>query len=413
MLGKKTRCFPGETVENICACCYNGRVFLFWRFPLKSRLSCCYKLLRPIVILLLKCVFGYTYTRADNLPANYIVLSNHATDFDPLLVGASFRQPMYFVASEHIARWPVVGKLITWLLQPIYRNKGASAASTVMEILRHTRKGHNVCMFAEGTRTWDGVTCPILPSTAKMVKSAGCGLVTYKLIGGYFTSPRWGGASIRRGMLHGAPVRVYTPETLQTMSNEELHAAITRDLYEDAYARQLASPKRYRSRKRAMFMERLLFICPQCGSRDTIRSAADTVSCTHCGIHFRYTPYGMLEGIPYSTVKELSDWQKAQVLQDIENGTPYTAPNATLTTLRNHEEALEAQGAVTMTSEFLCCGDFRVALEDIVDLNIHGQKAIVFTAHRTYYELRPAEGINALKFHLYYHGCKEKRAARV
>jgi DNA-directed RNA polymerase specialized sigma subunit len=77
-------------------------------------------------------------------------------------------------------------------------------------------------MFAEGTRTWDGVTCPILPSTAKMVKSAGCGLVTYKLIGGYFTSPRWGGASIRRGMLHGAPVKVYTPETLQTMSNEEL-----------------------------------------------------------------------------------------------------------------------------------------------------------------------------------------------
>ena len=214
-------------------------------------------------------------------------------------------------------------------------------------------------------------------------------------------------------MLHGAPVRVYTPETLQTMSNEELHAAITRDLHEDAYARQLAAPKRYRSKKRAMFMERLLFICPQCGSRDTIRSAGDTVSCTHCGIRFHYTPYGMLEGIPYSTVKELSDWQNVQVLQDIENGTPYTVPSATLTTLRNHEEALEAQGPVTMTSEFLCCGDFRVALEDIVDLNIHGQKAIVFTAHRTYYELRPAEGMNALKFHLYYHGCKEKRAARV
>ena len=374
---------------------------------MKNRLSTCYVLLRPLVIVFLKCVFGYTYRRAKDLPANYIVLSNHATDFDPLLVGASFRKPMFFVASEHIARWPVVGKLITWLLQPIYRNKGASAASTVLDILRHARKGHNVCMFAEGARTWDGVTGPILPSTAKMIKSAGCGLVTYKLIGGYFTSPRWGGASIRRGMLHGAPVKVYTPETLQTMSNEELHAAITRDLYEDAYARQLAAPKRYRSRKRAMFMERLLFICPQCGSRDTIRSAGDTVSCSSCGMHFRYDPFGMLEGIPYPTVKALSDWQNRQVLHDIENGIPYTAPNATLTTLRNHEETLEAQGEATMTASFLRCGDFQVALEEIADLNIHGQKAIVFTAQRTYYELRPAEGCNALKFHLFYHSWKE------
>ena len=54
---------------------------------MKNRLSFCYKLLRPLVILLLKCVFGYTYETAKHLPANYIVLSNHATDFDPLLVG--------------------------------------------------------------------------------------------------------------------------------------------------------------------------------------------------------------------------------------------------------------------------------------------------------------------------------------
>ena len=374
---------------------------------MNNRLSAAYMLLRPPVILLLKCLFGYTYKRADNLPANYIVLSNHTTDFDPFLVGASFRRPMYFVASEHIARWPVVGKLITWLVHPIYRNKGASAANTVLEILRLARKGRNVCMFAEGARTWDGVTGPILPSTAKMVKSAGCGLVTYKIVGGYFVSPRWGGASIRRGYLHGAPVRVYSPETLQSMSNAELHAAITRDLQEDAYARQLAAPKRYRSRKRAMFMERLLFICPRCGSRDTIRSEKDTASCTHCGMTLRYDPFGMLEGIPYSTVKELAHWQNSQVQQDITQGIPYTAPNATLTALRNHEETLVAQGAVTMTADSLCCGDFRIALADINDLNIHGQKAIVFTAHRTYYELRPAEGCNALKFHLFYHSWKE------
>ena len=102
----------------------------------------------------------------------------------------------------------------------------------------------------------------MVPATGRLVKTAGCGLVTYRLEGGYFASPRWGGASIRRGYLHGSPVKVYTPEMLQGMTNEELHTAITQDLFEDAYARQLANPKPYRSKKRAMFMERMLFIWP-------------------------------------------------------------------------------------------------------------------------------------------------------
>ena len=379
---------------------------------MKDPLTIRFAVLRPLVVAFLKCFFGYTYDKAKDLPETYIVLSNHATDYDPLLVAASFRRPMFFVASEHIARWPIAGKLITWLLNPIYRSKGASGATTVMEILRHARKGHNVCMFAEGARTWDGVTGPILPATAKMVRSAGCGLVTYKITGGYFTSPRWGGASIRRGYLHGSPVKIYTPEMLKAMTADEVYTAITADLHEDAYARQLADPKPYRSKKRAMFMERLLFICPKCGKRDTIRSAGDTVSCSACDLQFRYNTFGMLEGIPYSTVKALSDWQNQQVQRDIDAGTPYTAPNATLTTLLNHEETLAAQGSVTMTTETLRCGDFEIPLSEISDLNIHGQKAIVFTARRQYYELRPADGCNALKFHLFYHSCKAKETVK-
>ena len=49
-----------------------------------------WKILRPIGILFAKLKFGYTYEVAKNLPDNYIVLSNHTTDFDPIFVTASF-----------------------------------------------------------------------------------------------------------------------------------------------------------------------------------------------------------------------------------------------------------------------------------------------------------------------------------
>jgi hypothetical protein len=60
-----------------------------------------------------------------------------------------------------------------------------------------------------------------------------------------------------------------------------------------------------------------------------------------------------------------------------------------------------------MTRETFSCGDFQVPMAEITDLNIHGQKGIVFTANKQYYELRPAENCNALKFHLFYHTLKE------
>ena len=241
-----------------------------------------YRIFRPIVALFMRVVFGYTYEVAEDLPENYIVVSNHVTDFDMLGVTASFPRHMYFVASEHVAHMKLLYKFVKWAFSPILRPKGASAAATTMEMVRKARKGDSVCLFAEGVRSWDGVTWPIVPATGKLVKTAGCGLVTYRIEGGYFASPMWAGASIRRGHFHGAPVRVYTSEQLKEMTAAEVQEAIERDLYEDAYARQKAAPKRYRCKKAAEGLENLLYICPTCGRRrpTNIRISRTTRSAT-------------------------------------------------------------------------------------------------------------------------------------
>ena len=86
-----------------------------------------------------------------------IVISNHVTDFDPFLVAMSFPdKQLYYVASEHIFRLPVASKLITLLVDPIARKKGDSGFGAAREILRRLKKGHSVCLFAEGDCSWDG-----------------------------------------------------------------------------------------------------------------------------------------------------------------------------------------------------------------------------------------------------------------
>lgn len=367
-----------------------------------------YRVLTPLVKGFLKIKFGYKWKKAENLPENYIVLSNHVTDYDPLLVAVSFPKQMYFVASEHITRWGFAYTLLKELLHPIIRYKGTVATATVIESLRKIRAGGSVAIFAEGVRTWDGVTCPILPSTAKMVKTAGCGLVTYKIQGGHFVSPGWKDHGIARGPLSGGPVRVYTREELKAMSVDEVYKAICDDLYEDAYARQLADPKPYRGKDLAVGLENLLFTCPTCGKRNTLSSAGDSVTCDECGLTFTYDEYAMLHGVPFKTVKQFADWQKEQVARDAAAGEVYSVEYAALSTIVNHEATQVAAGPLSIGGDVLKCDDYEIPVADIADMGIHGRHALVFSAKGTYYELLPAHEFSIQQFLLYYNCVKKK-----
>ena len=165
-----------------------------------------------------------------NVDGPCLVLANHNTDWDPLVVATAFPNQMYFVASEHIFRWGFVSRIIHWLVAPISRLKSRTGASTVMTVLRKLRDGANVCIFAEGEKSWNGVTCHIADATGKLARASGASLVTYRLEGGYFTHPRWA-KTHRRGKMRGSVVGIYTPEMLKAMDPEEINDIINRDLY--------------------------------------------------------------------------------------------------------------------------------------------------------------------------------------
>lgn len=378
---------------------------------MKTRHRFCYRLVRPLAGLFLWLKFGFTCKVARDLPEKYIVLSNHTTDYDFLMLAASFPEAMYFVGSEHIARWKFLYRIINYFFAFITRPKGATASSTVMEMLRAVKNGGNVCLFAEGSRCWDGVTGPILPSTGKVVKKAKCGLVTYRIEGGYFANPRWAGGNTRRGRVYGAPVNVYTPQQLEEMTSQEIYDAIVRDLHEDAYARQLAHPAPYRGKALAERMETALFICPQCGKIDTLHSRDDSVSCSACAMRFRYDRHGMLQGAPAPTFKELFHRQLEQVARHAAQDQVYSAASAQLKLVANHQEQVLDQGEVTMDRKALCCGGTAIPLSDIVHLDIHGKWGIVFSTRDGYYELRCSKEDNALKFFLLYSALKAREVA--
>ena len=369
---------------------------------MQKRLNLFWKLLRFPVSVFCKIKFGYTYKTAKNLPDHYIVLSNHVTDFDPLFVGCSFPRQMYFVASEHIARWKRGYKLVNYLLAPILRKKGTTAASAIIDILRKVRKGANVCMFAEGVRSWDGLTCTIAPTTGGLVKAARCGLVTYRISGGYFASPMWSTKNTRRGYVHGEPVNVYTAEQIAGMSEDEINRIIREDLYEDAYARQAQKRSKYKGKRLAESMENLLYVCPYCGKVDTMRSKGDRVSCTACEKFFTYDKFGYLHGAPDTTLTALAARQSAAAKALVQNGAEIFADGARVYTVENHEERTLATGRFIMNAEGIRCGEMFVPFSDITELAMRGRRFLLFSFGKTYCEMTAPDGNNIYKFFEYY-----------
>lgn len=378
----------------------------------KKRHIWLYKFLRVAVTPYLKWQLRYQRRLAGDMETPYIVLANHTTNYDPIMVSASFPQQMYFVASEHIYRWGFASKLLEWCFAPIARAKGSTDARTVLEVLRCIHAGSNVCVFAEGNRTFNGVTCEILPSTGKLVKASGAMLVTYKIEGGYFAYPRWG-KTLRRGRTRGYVVGKYPAAQLRQMSAEEVNALIERDLYEDAYARQREDPVRFRGKRLAEGLETALYLCPLCGRIGTMHGDGDQLRCG-CGLSVRYTELGEIkgDGVPFSTITEWDVWQSDQMAKLAE-----TAGEDPLCMDENQklfgvnaatESRLLTTDTLFLYHDRLACGTYSFPIRDISNMAIYGQMTLVFTtADGAYYEIVSEKQRSATKYFSLYRALKK------
>ena len=373
-----------------------------------------YKILKIIVAPFLKRKLNYSYEKVKPKNRPYVVLANHNTDYDPLLVGLAFQHQMYYVASEHIFRWGFLSKLINFLVAPIPRVKATTEIQTVMNIFKRLKMGANVCMFAEGNRSFSGETRDIHPATGKLIKKSGVSLITFRLDGGYFTSPRWS-KTLRKGKMSGHMVKEYCPEELKSMTAEEVIQAIRNDLYVNAYEEQEKDPVSYKGKNLAENLETALYLCPVCNKTASLKSEGDRLFCD-CGLDLHYNSYGYLSSNnndkpPFETVLDWCRFQDVRLKEDIErikNLGPdeliYKDEDQTLWKANRGKNELIGTGTLLLYNNRMVfdCDDnhkYTYNLDDLSDLGIIGQMVIAFaTTDRQAYEIKSSYPRSALKY---------------
>lgn len=93
---------------------------------------------------------------AENVPKDgpLVVVSNHASDFDPPIVSCSLRRPVAFMAKEELFKIPVLKQGIElYGAYPVKR--GSADRSAIRAAINCLTEGWAVGLFLQGTRTTD------------------------------------------------------------------------------------------------------------------------------------------------------------------------------------------------------------------------------------------------------------------
>lgn len=238
----------------------------------------------------------------------FLILYNHQTPFDQFFVGMALPHTVvYYMASEDIFSNGFVSSLIRYLVAPIPIKKQSTDVRAILTCMRVSKEGGTIAIAPEGNRTYSGRTESMNEAILPLVRKLNLPLALYRIEGGYGTQPRWSDC-VRRGGVHGYIARIVEPEEIKAMSDDALLATIRDTLY----VNEANSEGHYPSKKSAEYLERLVYICPDCGL-SRFESRGREVKCLSCGKRVRYTAKKELVGVdapfPYRYV---ADWYDAQ-----------------------------------------------------------------------------------------------------
>ena len=140
---------------------------------------------------LLRLFCGFTVTGRQYEPrvGPVIVVSNHLSDLDPLVVGSALRRPTRFMAKEELFTPPLVRWWVTACgAFPVRRGEpDRRAIRTALEILRG---GGVLVMFPEGTRGRDRTLRPPEPGAAMLALRSGAPILPVAVLGTDLVFPR-------------------------------------------------------------------------------------------------------------------------------------------------------------------------------------------------------------------------------
>ena len=335
----------------------------------------------------------------------YLVLYNHQTAYDQFFIGMPFKKLLYYVASEDIFSNGFVSKLIKFLVNPIPIKKQSTDIRAIMTCIKVASEGGSIAISPEGNRTYSGKTEYMNPAIASLARKLALPIAFVKIEGGYGTHPRWSDV-VRKGRTTCRVSRVMEPSEYAALTDGELSEVIRTELY----VNEANADGRFRHKKRAEYLERAIYVCPEC-SLSTFESKGEVITCKKCGLSAKYTENKeLVSENPNFKFRFVNDWyeyQKKEVLAlDLEPfyDKPLYVEHSSVREVIPYKEKL----SVYENAEISLYGNKIVATEngqkseynfdEISSLAVLGKNKLNIYVGKRIFQLKSDKRFNALKY---------------
>ena len=355
--------------------------------------------MRPVAFFLWKYRYKSIYKISKG--ESVVVLSNHQTDYDPILIHLSFNRLLRTVATDNIFKKGISN----WFIRKmggIPKRKGIVDVRSSNELLELANNNGSLLLFPEGNRSYADFQYYISERVAKTIKKFNSTLILFNINGGFGRYPRWGNTP-RKGKFYGEIVRSIPYSEYKDMDDDELSKLIINSIKVfDSESHEL-----YKSDKKAEYLERMFFVCPKCSSISSLRSEGDLIKCSSCGLEVKYNEdLTLTSEDPSFKYHRLVEWYNHQK-RWVSNYKPnlerkvFCDIDVTLKTSNPFEKStLVYKGEMSLYPDRLVFGkeEFVYPIKDIsVSSPVSGRK-LVFTYLDKEYEVRGNKRFNALKY---------------
>lgn len=342
----------------------------------------------------------------------YLVMMNHQTSYDQFFIALAFRGPVYYIASEDIFSIGWVSSLIRWLVAPIPIKKSVNDMRAVRNCAKVAKEGGTIALAPEGNRTFSGRQCYMKPSIVSMVKLLKLPVAFFRIEGGYGVQPRWSDVK-RRGKMTAYVSRVVEPEEWKKLSDDEIFQMIKDELWVD----EAKSDKLYYHEKSAEYLDRAMYVCPDCGLSEFV-SSGQFMTCKKCGLKIQYMPTTELEGVdkpfPFRFVADWYDYQE-NYIRSLDMTAFGDEPIFSDTVkfseviVYHNKNVLSKEAKFTMYSDRyeaeLAPGNvLQLPFEEIEAVSVLGKNKLNIYIGDKIYQVKPDKHFNALRYmNIYYH----------
>ncbi|MFA6320460.1 MAG: lysophospholipid acyltransferase family protein [Candidatus Omnitrophota bacterium] len=177
-----------------------------------------------------KAYLGFKVVGRENVPKKgaFIFVSNHASYFDPILLGTSIHRSLYYMARENL----FAKGISDWIMRGVHAfpvKRGTGDLGALRQALAILDEGKPLAMFPEGTRATDKELRSAKPGVGFIVAKAGVPVVPAYIAGSLEALPR----SIKTLKRH--PVTIYIGEPIvfdeaMKRKNKEAYRAMSDEI---------------------------------------------------------------------------------------------------------------------------------------------------------------------------------------